>query len=83
MSCSDGTTLMCRYCKGTGRYQLLDKVVDCDQCDAAAPESDEKQPDSAAKLRFPSTLPPGVIGEVRGIIGRAWSDWASGAQAKR
>lgn len=23
---------MCRYCKGTGRYQLLNKVVDCDQC---------------------------------------------------
>ena len=25
---------MCRFCKGTGKYQLLDRLVDCDQCDA-------------------------------------------------
>ena len=23
---------MGRYCKGTGKYQLLNKLVDCDQC---------------------------------------------------
>ena len=23
---------MCKYCNGTGKQQLLNKVVDCDQC---------------------------------------------------
>ena len=33
---------MCRYCKGTGKYRLLDRLVDCDQCDAVkAGEPDE------------------------------------------
>ena len=25
----------CKYCKGTGKYRLLNRLVDCDQCDAA------------------------------------------------
>lgn len=32
---------MCKYCNGTGKYQLLNKLVDCDQCN-----TDDK-PDSA------------------------------------
>ena len=26
---------MCKYCNGTGKYRLLNKVVDCDQCSLA------------------------------------------------
>ena len=26
---------MCRYCKGSGRYPLLNRLVECDQCDKA------------------------------------------------
>ena len=26
---------MCSFCKGTGKYQLLNRFVDCDQCDTA------------------------------------------------
>lgn len=28
---------MCKYCKGTGKYRLLNKLVDCDQCNTNDP----------------------------------------------
>lgn len=42
---------MCKYCKGTGKYPLLDRFVDCDQCDAAVKGSDDEI----------STPAPGVV----------------------
>ena len=55
---------MCRYCKGTGKYQLLNKVVDCDQCDGhevvAVPEvprfADELDYDEEKECPVPTEL---------------------------
>ena len=44
---------MCRYCKGTGKYRLLDRFVDCDQCDAAVKGCSESD-----KISTPA---PGVV----------------------
>ena len=51
---------MCRYCKGTGKYQLLDKVVDCDQCDVTVTDSESDEISI-------STPAPGVV-EIRGTV---------------
>lgn len=56
--------VMCRYCKGTGKYQLLNKVVDCDQCDGhevvAVPEvprfADELDYDEEKECPVPTEL---------------------------
>lgn len=45
---------MCRYCNGTGKYQLLNRFVDCDQCGdtAAAPVRGVEESESADSLKF-------------------------------
>lgn len=70
---SSYNTYMCKYCKGTGKYPLLDRFVDCDQCDAAAKgcsESDEISTPAPGvvfrsfKVNLPSdwlTHPPGPL----------------------
>lgn len=49
---------MCRYCKGTGKYRLLDRFVDCDQCDTAELRgAEESESADSLKFNFAATQP--------------------------